>query len=243
MSQYSTANTIINSVAVEVGLLPSTDPVGSTEDTFIQLTALLTVSGQELVDLFPWEVLIKTYSITTQVTDTGAYALPDDWAYMTDQTGWQINTHWPLFGPLSPQQWALLNGSMVTTMTIGSGFRLSGNKFQIWPQPPVVGTTLTMEYINRNWVLVQESPDVYGSSITNGTNIVQYEPILIKKMLKMKWLQAKGMDSTAASVEFDTIFNNRTGKDTGAQILNAGITFGYPYLDGWRNVPFTGYGM
>jgi hypothetical protein len=178
------------------------------------------------------------------VGDTGSYDLPADYAYMTDQTGWQINTHWPLVGPLSPQDWALLKGRMITTATIASGFRLFQNKFELWPQPPVDGIVINMEYISRNWAVEQGDPNIPVSEITTGSNIVLYEPILIKKFLKVKWLDAKGFDSSAARLDFDTIYQSRTGKDTGAQILSAGGgRGGIPLLNMWTNVPNTGFGL
>jgi hypothetical protein len=64
------------------------------------------------------------------------------------------------------------------------------------------------------------------------------------KMVKMKWLQAKGLDSSAAQLEFDTLLMTELGKDRGAPKLNAGQgAYGLRYLDGFYNTPDSNFGM
>lgn len=240
MAQFINANSIINRTAVEVGLLSSPDPVASADDTYIQFTGLLNNCGQELVELNPWEVLASQFSITT--TNTGTYSLPTDFAYLTDQTGWNRSSLFPVYGPLSPQQWAMCIAQDALASTIQYGFRLINNKMEIFPQIPVVGANLNFEYISRNWVVTASETPVNQDTVISGTDIVKFEPILIIKMLKVKWLQAKGLPAGDAAMEFDRLFNGRIGKDTAAPVLAAGGLFGFPYL-GQRNIPITNFGL
>ena len=63
-------------------------------------------------------------------------------------------------------------------------------------------------------------------------------------MLKMKFLEAKGFDSTKASDSFWAAFQANTGKDNSAPILTAGGFRGMvPYLDAYRNIGDSGYGQ
>ena len=88
------------------------------------------------------------------------------------------------------------------------------------------------------------APAVTSSSPAISPVIVVFEPILVVKYHKVKFLEAKGFDASAARLELDTMFNARTGRDTGAPILNAaGGGGGYPYLNSFRNVGDTGYGV
>jgi hypothetical protein len=243
MSRFITANEIINQVCTEVGLVTSVDPVGSTEDTYIQMTGLLTAAGQEFVEMVPWQVLRSVYEFETADGDTGEYSLPDDFAYMVDQTGWDMGNNIPIAGPLSPQQWCFLEGRNLVTSTIYASFRLFDNTFNLFPQPPITGMTVRFEYINRNWVQ-ETNAGARRDSIGTGTDVVLYEQILIKKFLKVKWLDAKGFDSTAARMDFDNIFTGRVGRDKGAPVLSAaGANLGFPYLNAWWNVPYSGYGQ
>jgi hypothetical protein len=54
---------------------------------FKQLRGLLDSAGQELVELYEWVGLRRAWEITT-VADQNEYDLPDDFAYMVNQTGW-----------------------------------------------------------------------------------------------------------------------------------------------------------
>jgi hypothetical protein len=239
MARFETANNIINSVATEVGLLPNTDPVGSTEDVFVQFTGLLTSAGREMVELNKWQILVKEYTRTIQQGDTGTYDLPDDFSSMIDQTGWDRTRNVPLGGPLSAQQWTYLKGRDLASGTIYVTFRQFDGKFNIYPDGPdvSVGVEISFEYQSRDWAAVNGSdPLETRDSIVTGSDIVLFEPILMIKFLKAKWQEAKGFDSSAARIEFENIFNGRVGRDTGAAILNAsGGSRGLPYITPYGN--------
>lgn len=244
MPRLATANDILNRAAVEVGLLKSGDPVGSFDESYIQLTELLNGAGQELVELFPWQVLVESFQLTTTALDTGTYDLPDDFSYMIDQTGWEHSNRVSMGGPLSAQEWTYLKGRDLISESIYASFRLMDNKFSLFPQNPVpAGLNINFEYISRNWVQVPGDPVTYADSITTGTDIVRYEPILAIKFLKCKFLEAKGFDPTSSRLEFENMMNSRTGKDTGAPILSAsGSTGRFPYLSPYGNTTDSFYG-
>ena len=244
MARFSTANEIINRAAVEVGLLKVVDPVSSIDESFVQMTELLNASGQELVEIHPWQKLVKTFSFTTAPADSGEYDLPDDFSYMIDQTGWDRSNNVAMGGPLSAQDWTYLLGRDLVSSTIYASFRQFDGKLQLFPQPPPAGLEISFEYISRNWVQEANSdPAVYNDTVQQGSDLVLYEPILAIKFLKAKFLEAKGFDSTASRLEFETMLGSRTGKDTGAPILSAGNNSRrFPYLDGFYNVGDTGFG-
>jgi hypothetical protein len=244
MARFSTANDIINRAAVESGLLKDASPVESTDESFIQLTELLNACGQELVELHPWQVLVGKHQILTTDQDTGSYDLPDDFAYMIDQTGWEHTKTTPLGGPLSAQDWTYLEGRNLATDTIYAAFRLVDNKFDIFPQDPVPdGLDINFEYISRNWLQPAGALVPRTDLIGAGSDVVLYDPILTVRFLKLKFMSAKGFDASAAALEFQQMFDSRTGKDAGAAILSASSTSrGYPYLQPYRNTGDSHFG-
>jgi hypothetical protein len=245
MARLYDANTIINRAAVECGLLKDPNPLDSQDESFVQLSELLNAAGQEMVELNPWQILEKPFTVLTQDTDSGSYDLPDDFAYMMDQTGWEHTNRLPMGGPLSSQDWAWLEGRNLINSTMYASFQLQNNKFDIYPNNPVPeGLDIHFQYISRNWVQPEGSPaPATRDMVEAGTDIVFYEPILIIKFLKLKFLLAKGFDAQAAITEFETLFDGRVGRDTGATILSASNSRGiFPYLDMYTSVPFTGYG-
>lgn len=257
MARQETANALINRAALEMGIAQVADPVGSDEQAFIQLVGLLNAVGQELVELHPWQTLRQVVDFTTATasSDTqlgdgvtvglsGVYDLPDDFSYMIDQTHWDRTNSLPVGGPLSAQAWTYLEGRDLAGTTIYADFRLAENKMELFPQPAADGLRVTFEYISRNWVRSAASSTPNQDVVNVGSDIVLYEPVLVVKFLKVKFLEAKGLPSQAARIELDTIFHGRTGKDEGAPILNAaGTTSSFPYINPYRNVGDTGFGI
>lgn len=245
--EFDTANQILNAVAGEVGVAPVTDPFGSSNQVFSQLKVLITSAGRELLYYGAacngWEQLQTEESFTTASTDSGDYDLPDDFGYMIDQTGWERKENLPLFGPLSAQEWQYLLGRDLVSYTIYASFRIQQGKLRLFPQPPPDGLNIAYEYISRNWVRSGTDSLVRSSRVEEGSDIILYEPILMVKLLKAKYLEAKGFDSSAARNDFALMFDSITGTEKSAQILNAaGLHWEYPYLTPWRNLPDTNYG-
>ena len=242
MARYATANDIINRAALEVGLVPQNDVYSTQDDSFAQLAGLMNSCGQELIELYPWEMLVKHFSVTTQAGDSGTYPLPDDFSYMIDQTGWDRTNRVAIGGPLSAQDWSYLKGRDLVSQSIYASFRLVEGRFDLFPQPPPEGLEVSFEYINRNWVQEQGTQE-YKDSADSSSDVILFEPILIVKFLKVKFLDAKGFPSQAARQEFESIFDSRTGKDKGASILNAGRGMrGVPLLHSYYNLPDSGFG-
>ena len=243
MARYFTANEVLNQTALEIGLVPVTDPVSEQDESFVQLTGLLTAAGQEMVELHPWQILNQVYEFTTEAGDSGTYDLPDDFSYMIDQTGWDQTNRVAVGGPLSPQDWSYLLGRDLVSQSIYASFRLVDGIIDLVPQPPPENLKIRFEYIGRNWVKEAGQSEPNQDAIGTGSDVVMYEPILIKKFLKVKFLAAKGFDTAAASLDFETLFLSRTGKDTGAPILSASSSQrGFPYLSPYFNTGDTGYG-
>ncbi len=243
MSRLKSVNDMINSVAVEVGLNSDGDPIASPDELFVQFRELLNSAGQEMVELHTWQVLRGVFNLVTKEGDTGTYDLPDDFSYMIDQTGWDKSNRVAIGGPLSAQDWSYLDGRDLVSQSIYASFRLVENKFDLYPQPPPEGLIIRFEYISRNWLAQAVDQSLRNDEISTGSDIILFEPILMRKFLKVKWLEAKGFDSSSARLEFETVFLARTGHDEGSSILSASHNSrGFPYLHPFYNTGDSGYG-
>lgn len=239
----ATVNDSMNRVAVEVGLPPQQDPWGSPDPDFQRLRYMVNIVGEELSRLYPWEFLIREHQIQTLDTDSGDYPLPVDFLYMINQTGWERSENVPLFGPLSAQDWQYLLGRDLVSYTIYASFRIQQGLFTIFPQPPPNGLDIHFEYISRAWCLDSNTGNTPAEEAKAGADIPLFDRTLFSRMLKVKWLDAKGYDSSKAQDDVNQMFEIITGQDKGAPILAAGNNFRqFPYLDGWRNTPDTGFG-
>ena len=243
MPRIATATDTINDTALEVGLTPVLDPVASIDESFQQLTGLLSSAGRELVVLNDWQLLRGVYEFTTSDQDTGIYDLPADFSHMIDQTGWDKSNRVSIGGPLSAQDWSYLDGRDLISQSIYASLRLTEGKLYLYPQDPVPDALdIRFEYQKRNWV-IEQGTGTAKDRVTAGTDLIQYDPILIIKFLKCKFLEAKGFDASSARLEFDNMFLAITGHDTGAAILSASNNSrGFPYLSPYYNTSNTNYG-
>lgn len=238
-----TANEILNRVAAEVGVAPVIDPYTSIDPTFIKLRYLLDIACEELTEAHPWEQLLKEHQIITQAGDTGDYPLPDDFAYMLNQTGWERSQQVPLGGPLSPQDWAYLKGRNLSTSTLYASFRLAEGVFRVFPSPPSVGLDINFEYVSNTWARSATMPYTYAGSITEGNQTPLFHRTLLSRYVKLKFLESTGFDTTKAQDDFNQMFSFLTGTEKGAPVLNAGGSgSGLAYL-GFNNIPNTGFGL
>lgn len=247
MARIENANTIINRAATEVGLTPSADPLADVDQSYVQMVGLLSAAGQELIELYSWQRFVKTYSFNTTSDDqgSGTYNLPDDFCYMIDQTGWDRTNKLAVGGPLSAQDWTYLKGRDLAQSTIYVSFRLWEGNMRVFPDNPVPGNLdIRFEYMSRYWASDFDETAPSKDTVTVGSDKVYYEPILIVKYLKAKWLESKGFDPSTARLEFENMFLSRSGKDKGAPILNAGgPNRSYPYLNPFHSLPDTNYGL
>jgi len=249
MARFQTIGDLINRATLALIGTRTTDPFASSDPVFIQMCALATECGQDLVQEAEWQQLEKEHNFVTTALDTGLYDLPADFSYMIDQTGWQRGAPgaaYPLLGPASAQWWSYLQASQYYTVTIYAWFQISAGKFQLWPQPPPVGIPIGYKYISRNWVLDGTAPPLaptYKDSVSISADTPLFEPILFLKKLKLAWLQAKGFDTTKAQDEYTIALDAWKGKDKSAPILSLNGPTGFNLrIIGALNVPETGFG-
>ena len=235
--QYWTALAVINQVAGEVGqpaVVSITAAINDVQAT--QLIAALNAAGNELALYYPWAQLRKEWTILLQA-DKGAYALPTDWNYFIDQTQWDRTNHWPLLGPKSAAEWAWLKGGLLASFP-RMRYRVMGDMFEVWPVPQSNSEfNLAMEYVSSWWAAGANSPAAPNQAmvIADG-DILWYHPWLMVKYTKLKWLQLKGFDQTAAQADFQRMYDALKGKDAGAQVLSL-VPQQTPFFIGPWSVP------
>jgi len=236
------ANSILNRVAAEVGIAPIVSPMESSDPFFIQLRYLLNTAGEELMQAYPWELLVRSHQIVTVGGDTGEYDMPADFGYIINNTEWDKTNNVKMGGPLSAQDWTYLNGRDLASNTLYASFRISQGKFNVFPTNPTAGLDLNFEYISKNWVSDGAATPTYSDEVLLPSDVPLFDKTLITRAVKVKYLEAGGFDTTKAQADYNQIFAFLTGTDKGAPVLNAGRRGrGIQYLSGY-NVADTGFG-
>lgn len=243
MARYETSTQCITQAALECGLVAGANPYTNTDQAITQMVGLLNSAGRELLMMREWQRMIVSFSLTTQIGDTGFYNLPADYGRHIDQTDWNPSNRLPLGGPLTAQDYTYLLATNLASSTIYISFREKDGQFVILPQPPPVGQVITFEYNSRFWVAAAAAPTVLVKDApTAPDDILLFDPILIQKLLKLRFLEAKKFDTTAASQQFNNALMALGGQDKSAPVLSASRSRGFPYIDD-RNVPETNYGL
>ncbi len=220
---------VIQQSMTEMGLPRPNEAVASQDAIVQQMVALLNRVGNDMVLGFPWEQLTKQHIIET-IDGQAAYPMPADWSYFIDQTQWDRTNHWPLMGPKSAQEWQWLKGGLLS-----SGprlrYRVVGGEFELWPVPSAINTpssgnpgtfvpwTLAMEYVSDRWLKDVNAANTYYAEATNDTDILLLDPWVVTAFLKLKYWEAKGLDTTAYQKDFLLTWENRIGKNKGAPML------------------------
>lgn len=243
MARYETAQQCIFQAALECGLAAGPNAYANQDTKIAQMVGILNSAGRELVMMREWQRLIVSYTLTTQIGDTGFYNLPTDYGKHVDQTDWNPSNRLPLGGPLTAQDYTYLLATNLASSTIYISFREKDGQFVILPQPPPVGQVITFEYNSRYWVATTGAPTVLAKDApTAPDDILLFDPILVQKFLKLRFKEATGFDTTSASQQFNNALMALGGSDKSAPVLSASRSRGFPYIDD-RNVPETNYGL
>lgn len=242
LNRYKTAGDIIGEVGVDVGLPVTLDPFQSQDAQYQRMIVQLNISGNALLTLYPWSKLTQKGTVTT-APGTTYYPLPDDFSAMIPGTTWRKDQNFvPGYGTVSAQTWEyLVNVPIVGTINVI--YREQLGSIGVLPVP-TYPYSFTYEYISRGWVTDAANTGAYRDNVQQANDIVLFDPLLISRYLKMRWLKSTGFDATDATDEFNLLLDNRSSTDTSKPKLSAAgvlAPLGAPLIS-IANIPQTGYG-
>lgn len=246
MALWDTAGNIINDAATELGLqsfqAKSADPFASTDPNIGRLCQLLKSVGRDLQRGREWTHLRAIETLTT-VEGTSVYDLPDGFGRMINQTGWNRTNRLPLGGPLSPQEWEYLKGQLAG-IVFTVLFRPMQGKMWLYPDTNTPGGyELAYEYVSRWWVQPSGQSTGTMDEPTASSDTVLFDPQLVMRGLKVAFLRAVGMDSSAAQEDYERAYSQACLEDTPARVLDlARDRVLQQPLIGQSNIPITSFG-
>ena len=155
--------TIIQQAAGEAGLTPPASVVNSSDTMVKQMLAICKRVGADLRNECQWPQLTRDCLISL-VAGQENYELPNDFEYAANSTNWNRSMTWPMYGPISPQEWQLLK-SGIAAQGVLQKFRVKGyssKQFYITPTPTSTddAASIVFEYQSKNWV----RPKIWESS-------------------------------------------------------------------------------
>lgn len=123
--------------------------VSSTDTTTQQLYAIANTVIDEMGDAYPWQKMWNSASFTL-VNGQARYAMPGDFSYYHYDTFWNQSARWKVYGPMSPQEYAIIRGWDFTEHPF-ENFVFKGatdNEIVIDPTPTASGDIIIFEYMS-----------------------------------------------------------------------------------------------
>lgn len=199
------------SFQVPVALMSSNDLL------FQQVRYLAAAACEELLYETDWQSLQKTGSIT--LTGAESYALPTDMdriipGTFTYTVGGQLQTT-DVQGSVSAQTFNNL-GNTVSMNTIQ--LQIVGDRLFIYPSTLASGA-IKFSYVSANFIS-DSSGTEWKSVFTQDSDIPVFNSRLVVAATKLKLLQTKGLDTTAATVDYNIALELAKKRDVPAPLLS-----------------------
>jgi hypothetical protein len=244
VGQFSTAATIINRAAVQLGLAQADDPFASTDPATVRLCELLSVAGQELAKAHRWPHLRGTLAIA-RVQGQTLYPLPADFGGLVPETLWNSSGRLPGVA-MSPQEWAFAQARLLGSgQFLGVRYRIAGSVLELLDGPPA---TITLDYESSFWVQSGTSAGQTNAAgqpagdkdvVSSASDLVLFPTLLAIRALKLQFLQAAGFDTAAAAAEYDQTLRQEQGRGQG-QTLSLNRRYRLDRFLDERNLPDLG---
>ena len=243
MSALQKQDTILYEVqqaCIQLSLPKPSGVYDITDENVMLMGSAVNLAGIMVGEAFDWQQLRKPFTATGDGIKT-AFPLPADFSRFVDGTGWSTAIRRPVV-VVNPQQWATI-ASWVPKVTITPMARIFADQLQFLT-PPAVGDTITFEYIDANWVIDGTVPTTFKQRADNNADIPRFDWLLMVLAIKLKWLEMKGLSTAAVQSDFNDRLQQLTQRNQMGQTLtlSGAVPGGYRYLDGYSNVPDTGFG-
>lgn len=235
----TTALTLVQVAAIEMGLQQPTSVYTTQELIPQQLGALLNLTGEMLVKRRVWRKLFREATVAT-VDGQGSYPLPADFARPISQTEWDRVNQFPLIGPETPQQWQYLKSGLVSSGP-RQQFRFVGDSIEVWPVPGPTPVTLSYFYVSKWWAVAADGTTLKPKCTADDDTTI-FDDRLMVSGLKLRFYQAKQFDTSSFAQEFQTNLDDALSQDAGAPILSLSGRMASPLIT-TANLPDSGYGL
>jgi hypothetical protein len=210
-----TCLSIVRTACGRLGLNRPTAVISSTDPQTIQLLELLNEEGQTLAETTNWNALTNQATFTTVATEIqGSLAtIAPGLKFIVNDTIWNLDLRFPVFGPLSPQNWA--QQTAVFYQGPWNQFRIIDNEIHFVPSP-VAGQQCRFEYISSNWTAsgAEEFQTDADTSLLD-------EKVMVMGLI-WRFRQAKGLDFSADLEKYSRRVADMVARESPKAVLSLG---------------------
>jgi hypothetical protein len=230
----------VQQACIQLSLPPPSGVYDSSDDNVLMMGSVANLAGIMVAEAFDWQAMRKQFTANGDGITT-AFDLPADLSRFVDGTGWSHAMRRPVV-VVDTQQWANVQ-AWVPKLSINPMCRIFGDKLQFLT-PPAAGDQITIEYVDANWVIDGADPLVKKQKVTANADKPRFDWLLMVQAIKVKWLEHKGMNTTAAQADFNERLYQLTQHDQMGQALTLSgpVPGGSLPLVSAANLPESGFG-
>ena len=210
--------TIIQQAAPILGIAKPAAVIGSSDLQVQQLLEIAQEEGHELAKRHDWRQMTKAGEFQAVDDFEQPGSLPGDYDRMAQgATMWNSTQRWPIAGPVTPEQWADLQGRPVVP-TVQAFFRIIGTAFWLYPAP-AASDVVTFEYQSKIWC----RPAAGGAPQTEwqaDTDLGVIDERLMKLGIIWRWKRAKGFDYAEELSTYERNVEREAGRSNGRAVIS-----------------------
>jgi hypothetical protein len=190
--------TIISSACARLSIAAPTIVVGNTAAQIVQMLYLAQEEGKNSARRCAWKALQaeKTFATTAAAVQTGA--VPTDFDWMIPETIFNRTQRRAVDGPVAPQDWQLLQASLVGRVFLA--YRILGSDMLITPTP-TAGQTIAYEYVSKNWCA--SSGGTGQAAWAADTDTAKLDEEIFTQGVVWRFLKMRGMDHTDYYADYE----------------------------------------
>lgn len=230
----------VQQACIQMSLPPPRGVYDSADENALLMGSAANLAGIMVAEAFDWQNLRLPFTATGDGVRT-AWDLPPNFSHFIDGTGWSHAIRRPVL-VLNAQQWNQMKAWM-NPLRAFPMCRIVADQL-VFFSAPAANDTITFEYLDANWVIDADDATILKQKADKNGDRPRFDWLLMMLAIKVKWLEQKSMDTTAAQSDFNDRIQQLTQHDQMGQVLTlSGATpGGMKYLDPYMNTPYSGYG-
>jgi hypothetical protein len=210
--------TIVAQATAALGQPTLATVVGNTDPAAALMLRLANEGGKSVAKRHLWTALRTEKTFTTTAAAAQVASVGTDFDRMVPETFYDRTLRKRVFGPISPDEWQLIQSSLITYVNPAFIIRGSGTASILITPTPSAGNTCAYEYISKNWC--QSSGLTAQAAWAADTDTAKLDEELLALDLIWRWREAKKLDSQAERQTFEHYLANTIMNDGARQRIS-----------------------
>lgn len=193
--------------------------VNSLDTTVTQLYGILNEMLEEIVTESDFNVATKEATFTAVAAASQGLLTdlaPDGFQWIIPGTLWDRSNDLPVRGPLSQEEWQMIQATNLTGANYS--YRVRGGELLFSPTPSAPLPEIAFEYAS-SWIVTDQNGTA-KAALTADTDLFLVPEIILKKGLAWRWKNIKGLPYFEDQKAYFSLLNNYIAKDGTRKTIN-----------------------